>query len=365
MSKPLLKPSVEMLGDLSDEEFRAALHDVAEWAADYRFNLEQLDISPRAEPGLVSASLPSSMPFRPAPIEDVMADFKRLILPHLVHWGHPSFLGYFGSTTTAPGILGEMVAATLNVSAMTWATSPAATELESVVLRWLREVLRLPKEFFGVVYDTASVATLHALAAARESLFLNIRALGLAGRHDLPRLRIYASDQAHSSIVKAAITLGIGEVNVKRVASDKLFRMDLNSLKLAVQHDRSAGYLPLAVVATVGTTSAAAVDPVPEIAAFCKAEKIWLHVDAAYGGAMAVLPEGRHLMTGVAGADSVVINPHKWLFVPLDFSTLYTYIPTCCEKFSPSSRSTCAAMQSNRKLITWTTAFSWDGDFAP
>jgi aromatic-L-amino-acid decarboxylase len=149
----------------------------------------------------------------------------------------------------------------------------------------------------------------------------------LSGRHDLPRLRIYTSDQAHSSIVKAAITLGIGEANVKRIVSDELFRMDLNSLKLAVQHDRSAGYLPLAVVATVGTTSAAAVDPVPEIAAFCRAEKIWLHVDAAYGGAMALLPEGRHLMEGVAGADSVVVNPHKWLFVPLDFSTLYTIHP--------------------------------------
>jgi len=177
------------------------------------------------------------------------------------------------------------------------------------------------------VYDTASVATLHALAAAREGLPLNIRALGLSGRPELPRLRIYASDQAHSSIVKAAITLGIGEANVKRIATDALFRMDLNSLKLAIQHDRGAGYMPLAVVATVGTTSAAAVDPIPEISAFCKAEKIWLHVDAAYGGAMALLPEGRHLMDGVAAADSVVVNPHKWLLVPLDFSTLYTRHP--------------------------------------
>lgn len=312
---------------MPDEEFRSALHQAAEWAANYRSNLEQRSISPAGKPGDVSDNLPSSMPMLPTPIADVMANFNRLILPNLVHWGHPAFLGYFGSTTTAPGILGEIMAATLNVSAMTWATSPAATELESVILRWLRELLRLPEEFFGVVYDTASVATLHALAAARESLFLNIRALGLAGRDDLPRLRIYASDQAHSSIVKAAVTLGIGEANVKRIASDGLFRMDLNSLKLAVQHDRAAGYMPLAVVATVGTTSTAAVDPVSEIAAFCKAERIWLHVDAAYGGAIALLPEGRHLMEGVASADSVVVNPHKWLFVPLDFSTLYTRHP--------------------------------------
>jgi aromatic-L-amino-acid decarboxylase len=319
--------SAGSLGDLPEEEFRKALRQAAEWVADYRSNIEQRAISPAGKPGDVSATLPSTIPKMPVPIETVMADFERLIVPNLVHWGHPAFLGYFGSTTTAPGILGEMMAATLNVSAMTWATSPAATELESVVLRWLREMLRLPEEFFGVVYDTASVATLHALAAARESLSLNIRALGLAGRHDLPRLRIYASDQAHSSIVKAAITLGIGDVNVKRIDTDDLFRMDINSLKLAIQQDRCAGYMPLAVVATVGTTSAAAVDPIPEIAAFCEAEKIWLHVDAAYGGAIALLPEGRHLMEGVAAADSVVINPHKWLFVPLDFSTLYTIHP--------------------------------------
>jgi aromatic-L-amino-acid/L-tryptophan decarboxylase len=324
MSNPVPKQSAGMLGDLPEEEFRKALRQAAEWVTDYRSNIERRAISAPGKPGDVSASLPSTIPKMPVPIETVMADFERLIVPNLVHWGHPAFLGYFGSTTTAPGILGEIMAATLNVSAMTWATSPAATELEAVVLRWLRELLRLPEEFFGVVYDAASVATLHALAAARESLQLNIRKLGLT---DLPRLRIYASDQAHSSIVKAAITLGIGEINVKRVDSDDLFRMDLNSLTLAVQHDRSVGYMPVAVVATVGTTSAAAVDPISEIAAFCKAEKIWLHVDAAYGGALALLPEARHLMEGVATADSVVVNPHKWLFVPLDFSTLYTIHP--------------------------------------
>jgi aromatic-L-amino-acid decarboxylase len=327
MSQPFPKQTAPALGDLPEEEFRKALHQVADWAINYRSGITERAISDHGKPGDVSASLPSQMPEHPVPIVKILEDFDRLIVPNLVHWGHPCFLGYFGSTTTAPGILGELMAATLNISAMTWATSPAATELESVVLRWLRELLRLPEEFFGVVYDTASVATLHALAAARESLPLNIRALGLSGRHDLPRLRIYTSDQGHSSVTKATITLGIGEANVRRVNSDGLFRMDLNGLKLAVQHDRNAGYIPLAVVATVGTTSAAAVDPIPEIAAFCKAEKIWLHVDAAYGGAIALLPEGRHLMEGVDSADSVVVNPHKWLFVPLDFSTLYTRHP--------------------------------------
>lgn len=325
MSKPIQK--LNTLGDLPAEEFRAALFQAAEWAINYRSSIEERPISGPGKPGDVTASFPSEIPMHAIPIEQILADFDRLIVPNLVHWGHPSFLGYFGSTTTAPGIVGELLAATLNVSAMTWATSPAATELEALILLWLRDLLRLPGAFFGIVYDTASVATLHALAAARESLSFNIRALGLSGRDDVPRLRIYASDQAHSSIVKAAITLGIGEVNVRRVASDSLFRMDLNSLKLAVQHDRSAGYLPMAVIATVGTTSAAAVDPVPEIAGFCASEKIWLHVDAAYGGAMALLPEGRRFMEGVADADSVVVNPHKWLFVPLDFSALYTKHP--------------------------------------
>lgn len=328
MSKPIATKDSNSLGDLPAEEFRELLHQAADWAANYRLEIEQNAISPQVKPGQVTASLSSHIPELPQPWVAIMADFERLIVPNLVHWGHPAFLGYFGSTTTAPGILGELMAATLNVSAMTWATSPAATELESVVLRWLRELLHLPSEFFGVVYDTASIATLHALAAARESLSFNIRSAGLSGRPELPTLRIYTSDQAHSSVVKAAVTLGIGESNVRRVASNELFQMDLAALQLAIQEDRSAGQLPLAVVATVGTTSSAAVDPVPEIVELCRAEKIWLHVDAAYGGAVALLPEVRFLMDGVAEADSVVVNPHKWLFVPLDFSALYTRHPT-------------------------------------
>jgi aromatic-L-amino-acid decarboxylase len=327
MLKLLPAPTPLDLGDLPEAEFRAALSQAAEWSINYRSHIEERAISSDAKPGDVIASLPSEIPSLPLPMKDIMADFERLILPDLVHWGHPAFLAYFGSTTTAPGIVAEMIAATLNVSTMTWRTSPAATELETVVLQWLRMMLHLPDNYFGVVYDTASVATLHALAAARESLALNVRALGLCGRSDIPRLRIYISDQGHSSIVKAAITLGIGEANVRRIASDSLYQMDVNSLKQAVRFDRSAGYLPLAVVATVGTTSAAAVDPVPEISAFCREEKLWLHVDAAYGGAMALLPEGRHVMYGVADADSIVVNPHKWLFVPLDFSVLYTTRP--------------------------------------
>jgi aromatic-L-amino-acid decarboxylase len=315
------------LGDVPAEEFRAALHRAADWVADYRERIEELSISPNSAPGEVTALLPPEMPGSPAPLADLFDELDRVILPHIVNWGHPSFFGYFGSTTTAPGILGEMLAAALNVSAMTWRTSPAATELETVVLEWVRRALGLSGEFTGVVYDTASVALLHALAAAREGLRLDVRRRGLAGRGDVPVLRVYASEQAHSSVEKAAVTLGVGEENVRRVATDERFRMDAGALRAALEEDRRAGFSPLAVVATLGTTSTAAADPVEEIADFCRAQNVWLHVDAAYGGALAMLPEYAHLVRKLEPADSLVINPHKWLFVPLDFSTLYTRRP--------------------------------------
>lgn len=315
------------LGDMPEDEFRAALHRVADWIADYRARIEDLRISPDVKPGEIASRLPPAPPTEAASFDEIFSDFQELILPGLVHWGHPSFLGYFGSTTTAPGIIGEMLAATLNVSAMTWRTSPSATELETVVLDWLRQMLCLSADFTGIVYDTASVAILHALAAARESLPLDARAQGLCGRPEVPALRVYASDQAHSSIEKAAIMLGLGERNVRRVSSDALYRMDVSALRRAIDEDLREGHLPLAVVATVGTTSTASVDAVEEIAALCGEHKLWLHVDAAYGGAMALLPEGRQLMRGLSDADSIVVNPHKWLFVPLDFSALYVRRP--------------------------------------
>jgi aromatic-L-amino-acid decarboxylase len=315
------------LGDMPEDEFRSALHLVADWIADYRARIEDLSISPNIAPGDIISRLPAQPPEEAVALDEIFRDFQNLILPGLVHWGHPAFLGYFGSTTTAPGILGEMLAAALNVSAMTWRTSPAATELESLVLDWIRQMLGLPTEFTGIVYDTASIAVLHALAAARESVPLEARARGLCGRAEVPPLRLYASDQAHNSVEKAAIMLGLGERNVRRVASNASFRMDVASLRDAIMEDLREGLLPLAVIATLGTTSTASVDPIEEISALCREYRLWLHVDAAYGGAMALLPEGRHLMGGVAAADSIIVNPHKWLFVPLDFSALYVRRP--------------------------------------
>jgi aromatic-L-amino-acid decarboxylase len=309
------------------DEFRRSLHRIADWVADYREGIEDLRISPDVVPGEIKARLPQAPPDAAVPLNDIFQDFKKLIIPGIVHWGHPAFLGYFGSSTTSAGIVGEMLMGALNVSTMTWRTSPAATELETLVLDWLRQLLELSTDYTGVVYDTASVAVMHALAAARENLGFDARAQGLCGRAEVPVLRIYASDQAHSSVEKAAITLGIGERNVRRVPCEANYRMDVSALRSAIETDSRAGLLPMAVIATVGTTSTTSVDPVHEIAAVCNEHRLWLHVDAAYGGAMALLPEGRHVMNGVEAADSIVVNPHKWLFVPLDFSALYLRRP--------------------------------------
>lgn len=306
---------------------RAQLHRVADWIADYRATIESRAIVPRLAPGDIRAALPDRAPARGEPVERVLAELDSIIMPGIVHWGHPAFLGYFGSTSNGPALLGEMIAAALNVSAMTWRTSPAATELEGVVLAWIREMIGLPEAFTGIVYDTASVALMHALAAAREVAARDVRRRGIAGRGDLGAFRVYASDQAHSSVEKSAIVLGLGEENVVRVPSDERFRMDVGALARAIELDRAAGMRAMAVIATVGTTSTASIDPVREIAAVCSANDVWLHVDAAYGGALAMLPERRDVMDGAELADSVVVNGHKWLFVPLDFSALYVRRP--------------------------------------
>lgn len=314
---------VAALGDIPPDVFRRHLHEVADWIADYREKIAERPIAPNAKPGAVLAQLEAAPPESSTSLDEIFADIERIIVPGVAHWAHPQFMSYFGCTTTSPGILAEMITAALNVNAMTWRTSPAATELETLVLNWLRQWLRLPDEFSGVVYDTASISTMHALAVAREEASISIRTLGLSGRSELPIFRIYVSDQAHSSVEKSAIALGLGEHNVRRLASDSQFRMNVARLREAVTSDLRHGFKPLAVVATVGTTSTASVDPVREIAEVCAQYQMWLHIDAAYGGGLALLPEQEWITDGWAEADSLVINPHKMLFVPFDFSALY------------------------------------------
>src|SRR5437762_11899431 len=320
--KPHLGGDLGELGDISPELFCEQLHRLADWIANYRENIGERRISPNDEPGAILAQLDAAAPERAASLDEIFGDVEPVIVPGVAHWAHPQFMSYFGCTTTSPGILAEMITGALNVNAMTWRTSPAATEPETLVLDWLRQWLALPNEFAGVVYDTASISTMHALATAREQLAPNTRKLGLSGR-DLPRFRIYTSDQAHSSIEKGAIAIGIGEDNVQRVPSNAEFRLDVAALRAMVERDIAEKFKPLAVVATVGTTSTASVDPVPEIAKICREHKMWLHIDGAYGAGLALLPECKSITAGWNEADSIVVNPHKMLFIPLDFSALY------------------------------------------
>src|SRR5437667_211786 len=310
------------LGDVPIAEFRRQLHKLANWIADYRETIGDIRVAPNNKPGAIRAALPAQPPEHGESFENILAEVDRLIVPGMVHWSHPMFLGYFGWTATAPGILGEIITAPLNVNAMTWRTSPAATELETVVIDWLRQWMGLPDQFDGVVYDTASVGIMHALAVAREEAAPSTRKRGLIGAR-APVFRVYASDQAHSSVEKASIALGLGEENVQRVPTGPEFRMDMAALRVMIERGLREKFKPLAVVATVGTTSTASVDPVPEIAKICREHKMWLHIDGAYGGGFAMLPEFEWLAEGWTEADSIIINPHKTLYVPLDFSVLY------------------------------------------
>jgi len=315
-------------GDLTPAEFSAAGHALIDWVARYLSDVEQYPVLSRAGPGEVAAALPVAPPEMGEPFAAVMADFERVILPGVTHWNHPGFFAYFAISGSAPGILAELLTAALNVNGMLWRTSPSATELEQRTLDWLRQLMGLETRWFGMITDTASISTLLALAAAREARpELEVRSRGLAGRADLPVLRVYTSAESHSSIDRAAITLGIGQDNVVHVPVDAVWRMRPDALAERIAQDRARGYLPLAAVATVGTTGCGSIDPVAAIADACAAENVWLHVDGAYGGTAAVVPELRGVLAGVDRADSLVVNPHKWLFTPIDCSAFYTRRP--------------------------------------
>ena len=312
--------------DPDTEEFRKAGHQLVDWIAEYLGHPERHAVLSQVSPGDVKAQFAASPSRHGKSYELLAREFEEKILPGVTHWNHPAFFAYFAITGSQAGILGELLSAALNINGMLWKTSPAATELETVALGWLRDALGLPSSFFGIINDTASINTFLALAAARESLGLSIRREGMTGR-ELPRLKVYCSDQTHSSIEKAALALGFGSNGVVKIATDESFRMRIDLLVDAIARDRREGALPVAVVATTGTTSTAAVDPVEAIVEITERERIWLHVDAAYGGSIAIIPEFRGFWRGVERADSMVINPHKWLFTPVDCSVLYTRRP--------------------------------------
>lgn len=312
------------MADMNSDDFRKYGKQLIDWLADYLDHPDRYPVLSRVRPGEIKLQLPATPPSQPEPFDAILDDFDHLIMPGITHWNHPAFFAYFGITGSMPGILGELLSAGLNVNAMLWRTSPSATELEEVVLSWLLQMVGLPESFEGVIMDTASISSLVAVAAAREALGLRIREEGMAGRSDLPRLTMYTSEQSHSSIEKAGIVLGIGQQNIRQIEVDAEFRMKPDRLAAAIEADRRSGGVPFFACATVGTTSTTSIDPVPAIADICEREAIWLHVDGAYGGSAAIVPEMRDVLHGADRADSIVINPHKWLFTPIDFSAFYT-----------------------------------------
>lgn len=303
---------------------RAAIEEdfarVGAWIDHYFEHPEQFRVLPDVRPGEIAARLPASPPEMPESFGSIMDDFESIIVPGMTHWNHPRFFAYFATSAHPSAIAAEALAATLDAKVMLWRTSPAGAELESVVMRWLGELFGMPPSWTGIIYDTASVGGFTALAAAREALDPTIREHGLSGGAPL---RIYATAHTHSHIEKAAIALGIGTANVVKVACDEAFRMNPEALDRAIADDVQRGLRPLAVVTTIGTTSSTALDDVAAIARVAKRRGVWLHVDAAYAGVAAMLPEFRESFTGVDMADSLVVNPHKWLFIPMDLSVLF------------------------------------------
>jgi aromatic-L-amino-acid/L-tryptophan decarboxylase len=304
------------------EEFRSAGHEAVDWIAQYLNSVADRPVLARTKPGELFDSLPSSAPEQGESFAAILRDFDQLVMPAVTQWNHPRFFAYFACTGSTPAILGEMLAAALNTNGLHWKTSPAVAELEQRALGWLRHWIGLSEEWFGIVYDTASTSSMHAIVCARELVDPSSRLRG--SRNDLV---LYTSDQSHMSIEKGAIAVGVGQQNVRKVPSDSEFRMSADALRKMVEDDKQAGKRPFCVVATVGTTSSTSIDPVPQIAAIAEEHGMWLHVDAAYAGAAAILPEHRYLMSGVERAHSLVVNAHKWLLTPIDLSAFYTRRP--------------------------------------
>jgi aromatic-L-amino-acid decarboxylase len=316
-------PAQAGLGDMDVDEFRRAAHAVADRVADYLERLESYPVLPDVQPGEVRAGLGGAAPRQPEALEAILEDYARWIEPNVTHWQHPGFMAYFPSVASGPGILGEWLSAGLNSNVMFWKNAPASTEVEQLVVDWLRDMVGLPAVLDGMLTDTASVSSMLSVVAARHAVpGLDSRDEGLSGREGIGRLRMYVSEEAHSSIEKAAIVAGVGRKGVRRIAVDDGLRMRPDALATAIAEDRRSGWLPFCVVGTLGTTSSTSIDPAAGLADVCEREGLWFHVDAAYGGTAAVVPEMRELFAGWERADSIVINPHKWMFTPFDASLL-------------------------------------------
>jgi aromatic-L-amino-acid decarboxylase len=307
---------------MTPEEFRAAGHRLIDWIADYRLRAATLPVMARTEPGDVKRQLPSAPPVDPEPFDAIVADLDRIILPGLSHWQHPGFFGYFPSNGLLASVLGDYVSTGLGVLGLSWQSSPALTEVEEVVTDWLRQMLALSSDWSGVIQDTASTSTLLSLICAREKT--TGYGLSRGGLQSEPRpLVVYASADGHSSVDKAALLAGFGRQNIRVVPTDSVHAMRPDALDEAIERDRHAGMTPCAVVATTGTTTSTALDPIAAIAQVARKHRIWMHVDAAMAGSAMILPECRHMWQGIDEADSVVVNPHKWLGAAFDCTVYY------------------------------------------
>jgi len=312
------------LNDMSSEEFRKNGYKLVDWITDYLTNIEKYPPLSQVNPGDILKRIPQTPPKSGEDIENVLADVDKILMDGITHWNHPGFMAYFNSTSSGPGILAELLSAALGANGMLWKTSPAFTELEKSMMNWFRQMVGLPEKYWGIIYDTASTSSMHAIASAREQLDLGFREKGMAGRSDVPKLILYCSEHAHNSIDKGALTLGIGLDGIRKIPVNEKFEMISEKLEEVIKEDIAKGFKPFCVVATVGTTSTTSVDPVDAIADICEKYNLWLHVDSAYAGVTAMIPEMKWITKGWNRADSLVINPHKWMFTPMDLSIYFT-----------------------------------------
>jgi aromatic-L-amino-acid decarboxylase len=310
---------------MTTEEFRKHAHELVDWMAGYMDNIEKYPVKSPVKPGDIFNKLPDDPPVKPESFQSFMKDFEEIIMPGMTHWQNPSFFAYFPANTSPPSILAEMIISTLSAQCMIWETSPAAAELEEKMMNWLRDLIKLPKNFEGVIQDSASTSTLAAILTARE------KATGFRindeGTVNSPGLRVYCSDQTHSSIEKAVKISGIGRKNLVKIPVRKDFTMDVQKLREAVENDKKAGFMPCCVIATLGTTGTTAIDPLKAIGRICAENGIWFHVDAAMGGTALILPEYQWMLDGREFIDSFVFNPHKWMFTSFDCSAYFVKNP--------------------------------------
>ncbi|MCF8369548.1 MAG: aminotransferase class I/II-fold pyridoxal phosphate-dependent enzyme [Bacteroidales bacterium] len=305
---------------LNNSEFRKQAHQFVDWMADFLENIEELPVKSQVMPGEIIDQLPISPPLEPESMDTIFHDFQKIILPGITHWQSPNFFAYFPANSSYPSLLAEMLTATLGAQCMVWETSPAAAELEELVLNWIKKMIGIPENFHGVIQDTASTATLTALLTAREKISsYRINEKGF----DDKKFRVYCSSETHSSIEKGVKIAGLGKENLVKIEVDENFAIQTEKLEKAIIEDIQNGYIPVCIIASIGTTGSTAIDPLKPLGEIAAKYKIWLHVDAAFAGTALILDEYKWMIEGIEQADSFVFNPHKWMFTNFDCSAYY------------------------------------------